>query len=242
MTIQVAVQGGFSAVATATRSLRALVTGTATGDLSSLSTASKVSIISAINEIVSAVNAISAATVIDDSAVSTTKTYSSSKVEDRLTAIVTGLLNGAPAAYDTLKELADKLASEDADIMALLSGMGNRVRVDAAQTFSAGEKIQGRANIDAASQADLDLEIDKRVTLAGRVTVNEGSITSLQSDVSSLQTSVAANATAISANTAAIASGVTATAAAQSAADSAVLAIAAADIDYAASFNSALTA
>lgn len=40
---------------------------------------------------------------------------------------VAGLINGAPGAYDTLKEIADKLAADDGALAALLTAVGDRV-------------------------------------------------------------------------------------------------------------------
>lgn len=68
---------------------------------------------------------------------------------------ISNLVNGAPSALDTLNELSAALGN-DANYAATIStALGNRVRVDDAQTFDATQKAQGRSNIDAASATDV---------------------------------------------------------------------------------------
>lgn len=129
------------------------------GALASLTTTDKATLVAAINE-VNAKTA-GAGAQIDDVTARTTTVYSSSRVEDRLTAataaLKTEILGGAGATVDTLKEIADLLASSDINddnaIAALTTALGNRVRFDAAQTLSAGEKVQANANIGSVSLA-----------------------------------------------------------------------------------------
>lgn len=54
---------------------------------------------------------------------------------------------------DTLKEIADILASSGSDVAALTTALGKRVRFDAAQTLTAPEKVQVNANIGSVSLA-----------------------------------------------------------------------------------------
>ena len=56
-------------------------------------------------------------------------------------------MNGAPAAYDTLVEVATKLASDDGAITGLLAAVGNRVSFADAQTLTAQQQAQACANI-----------------------------------------------------------------------------------------------
>lgn len=65
------------------------------------------------------------------------------------------IVGTAGAALDTLGEVADRLAADEGAVAGILTGMGLRVRVDEAQTFTAPQQAQGRANIGAASAADL---------------------------------------------------------------------------------------
>lgn len=62
------------------------------------------------------------------------------------------ILGSAGAAYDTLEELkAYADSGQAADQMALAA----RVRFDAAQTLTAGQKAQARSNIDAYGAAEI---------------------------------------------------------------------------------------
>jgi hypothetical protein len=68
---------------------------------------------------------------------------------------ISGLINGAPSALDTLNELASALGSDANFSTTIATALGNRVRVDEAQSFNATQKTQGRDNIGAASAADV---------------------------------------------------------------------------------------
>ena len=144
----------FVEVGTQFKSVRTLA-----GQLASLSTTDKVSLVAAINE-VNAKTA-GAGAQIDDTTPRTTTVYSSSKVEAAIAsasnALKADILGGAGPTVDTLKEIADLLASSDIEddnaIAALTTALGNRVRFDTAQTLTAGEKVQANANIGSVSLA-----------------------------------------------------------------------------------------
>lgn len=68
---------------------------------------------------------------------------------------INGLINGAPATFDTLKEIADWIASSDTEIDALLAGLNTRVAVDVVQSFTELQKAQARSNIDVYSKAEI---------------------------------------------------------------------------------------
>lgn len=68
---------------------------------------------------------------------------------------ISGLIGGAPAALDTLGEIAAKLAEGDGVDAGVVTALGNRVRVDAAQSFTEPEKLQARSNIDVYSKAEI---------------------------------------------------------------------------------------
>jgi capsid protein len=122
------------------------------GNLANLSTTDKSSLVAAINElkaeVVSSVN-------IDDAQIATTSTYSSSKIVSLLDALKTEILGGADAAYDTLVEIQQLLQNGTSGLDALLASINNRVRFDAAQTLTAPEQLQARANIGAVAAADV---------------------------------------------------------------------------------------
>lgn len=94
---------------------------------------------------------------IDDAQASGTKTYSSQKVEAKITAakqsVKDDLLGGAGEAYDTLKELADALVTNKDAITALQQIAQGHVQFDKAQSLNDKQKKQARANIGALSAA-----------------------------------------------------------------------------------------
>jgi hypothetical protein len=67
--------------------------------------------------------------------------------KQELTDRINALLNGAPAALDTLKEIADRFASEDTEQEAMLATLASRLRFDAAQTLTGAQQAQGRSNL-----------------------------------------------------------------------------------------------
>lgn len=129
------------------------------GDLTTLSTTAKTNLVAAINEL---------ATMIAGSGVSindaagngdTAVTWSADKIFDTIeaakTAVKNDLTNGATAALDTLSELAAALGNDPNFATTIATGLSNRVRVDAVQTFTSPQQAQGRANIGAAADSDL---------------------------------------------------------------------------------------
>lgn len=101
-------------------------------------------------QIAAAVAGVDMTDIIDDATPSTTSVYSSSKTDAQIAAAVATVIDSAPGALDTLNELAAALG-DDANFAATINtALGNRVRVDAAQAFTAPQQAQARANIDAA--------------------------------------------------------------------------------------------
>jgi hypothetical protein len=125
MSLAVNISNLATRVATETKSIRTLVNGNA-ADLSALSTTAKSNLVVAVNELKSAIDTLAGdAAGIDDAATATTTTWSSSKISSELTDAVNGILDGAPAALDTLNELAAAIgddASYAASITTALAG------------------------------------------------------------------------------------------------------------------------
>jgi len=180
------------------------------GGLSSLTTTSKASIVAALNELKTTIASVEAAALqIDDSTTSDSTTYSSDKIVDLINAAIAGVVDGAPTALDTLKELADVLADSESEVAALVTALDHRVRFDAAQSLSTGEKSQARANIGAVAQSDIDSAVsavqsdvdaleaqvsDLEASLSsasGDVSALDGRLTDVEADVASLQSDVA---------------------------------------------------
>jgi capsid protein len=123
-----------------------------TGNLANLTTTDKSNLVAAINELQAAVAASGA---IDDAQITTTTTYSSSKIVALLDALKSEILGGADAAYDTLVEIQQLLQNGTSGLDALLAAVNNRVRFDAAQTLTAPEQAQARNNIGAVAASDV---------------------------------------------------------------------------------------
>jgi hypothetical protein len=94
------------------------------------------------------INAVVAA-LINDAVTVTGTTWSSNKIQTVVSAAVAGLVGSAPATLDTINELAAALGNDANAITAINTALGNRVRYDAAQTLTAAQKVQVKANIDA---------------------------------------------------------------------------------------------
>ena len=127
------------------------------GTLASLNTTDKTSLVAAINEVEAALGTIDLSALIDDLAANsvTNKTYSASKIAQLIATAQAELLDASPATLNTLNELAIALANDPNFAATMATSLGNRVRVDAAQTFTGPEKAQARGNIEAASSIDL---------------------------------------------------------------------------------------
>jgi hypothetical protein len=123
------------------------------GSLSALSTTVKTSLVAALNELKTRVDsAAGGGALIDDSATGATSAdndvaWSAYKIKLTLDAAINALVNGAPTALDTLKELADALADQDSTVGALTTAIGNRVRYDAAQTLTSTQLTTAQQNI-----------------------------------------------------------------------------------------------
>lgn len=99
--------------------------------------------------------AVGAKPSIDDGAASTSAVWSSSRTDSRISEVVGAVVDAAPAALDTLNELSAALGADPNFSATVSTALGNRVRVDAAQSFTAGQQQQGRANIGAVAAADV---------------------------------------------------------------------------------------
>ena len=130
---------------------------------------------------------VAAQTNIDDANITTTTTYSSSKIESVVTAakqaVKDDLLNGAGEAVDTLKELADLINVNKDAIEALEEIAAGHVRYDSAQELTDEQKTQARTNIGTVSSADY-------TALEGRVTTVEGVAAQNKSDIATLTANV----------------------------------------------------
>jgi len=119
-----------------------------TGNLSGLSTTAKTSLVAAINELVVAIGSASGGgAAINDATTSLTTTWSSTKIGAEVTSAIAALVGSAPAALDTLQEIAAELADQDSAVSGLVTAVANRVRYDAAQSLTTGQQLQACTNI-----------------------------------------------------------------------------------------------
>lgn len=94
------------------------------------------------------------------------------EIAKRQTAIanaVANLLDSSPGTLDTLNELAAALGDDPNFASTVSTSLGNRLRVDAAQGLSAGQKAQAKANLDLQNvnnTADADKPISTAQALA----------------------------------------------------------------------------
>lgn len=143
MTLQTNLQLLISAVATDIKSLT-----TKQGNLANLTTTEKTNLVGALNELKTAISSVDLTVLLADTTASATnKTWSIDKIKSEISASINALVNGAPAALDTLKELADLLSSNDSAINSLVTSVSNRVRFDAAQTLTTEQQAQACTNI-----------------------------------------------------------------------------------------------
>jgi hypothetical protein len=141
-------------IATECKALRTLVNGNA-ADLAALTTTAKGNLVVALNE-VRALAASNSGAAINDAATASGTTWSSTKIASEVTAQVNALLGAStPAALNTLDEIAAAIGDDANFAATITAALGNRVRADAAQTFTAPQKAQARSNIDAYGSVEI---------------------------------------------------------------------------------------
>jgi len=67
-------------------------------------------------------------------------------VEDLISTAIDNLLDGAPEALDTLKEIADALDGQDSSVQTLLDAIGKRLSFGEAQSLTTGQMTQAQTN------------------------------------------------------------------------------------------------
>lgn len=108
------------------------------GPLTSLSTQEKGSLVAALNEVRAAIPTLT--DLIDDAAASTSTTWSSAKIQERIASAITAMISGADGASDTLKELADQ-------IVALTQADQGLLSFNAPQELTPGQQAQACSNL-----------------------------------------------------------------------------------------------
>lgn len=102
---------------------------------------------------VGAISAISPTAVISDAAGAGVfdKTWSADKLIAYITAAATqakdDIINGAPAALDTLLEIANQLAADQTALGSLVLALDAAIRTDIVQAFTDAQKTQAQENM-----------------------------------------------------------------------------------------------
>lgn len=138
------INDGFAQITTLLKQVNNTLKGNQ-GDLTNLSTADKTSLVNALNELKTTIDNKSS---INDSQATTTNTWSATKISNEITTAIANLINGVDVSSDTLKELADKIAT-------LAQSDNGLVSANQAQAFTAAQKLQARDNIDVYSKAEI---------------------------------------------------------------------------------------
>ena len=143
-------------VATEIKLVKTLTSGNV-NDLTALTTTNKANLVAALNELKASITAIGTpATINDASTVSTTQTWSITKIGSEITAAINVLTTGAPAALNTLDELALALGDDANFAATITTALGNRLRIDtAAQALTLVQKQNARTNIDVYSMVEI---------------------------------------------------------------------------------------
>lgn len=153
MTLQTNLEEFCDAVADECNSLRVLINGDSP-NLNALLTVSKDNLVAAVNELYGAIQTNSV--TIDDAVSSTNSTWSSTKITTEIMDALNGVLGGAPAALDTLQEIADALGGDGNFAANITDALNKRVRWDISnQGLTDIQKGNARTNIGAASAIDL---------------------------------------------------------------------------------------
>lgn len=153
-------------IATEVKTIKTQYSGNNQGDLTTLATTDKTSLLAAVNELKALIDAINAAGYGIGDLVSTNNL---SDVADATAALanlggltqaevdvrIQLIVGSAPAALDTLAELAAALGDDANFATSVNNALTKRLRFDAAQTLTEGEKTQGQVNLDVYSRPEI---------------------------------------------------------------------------------------
>lgn len=114
------------------------------GDLTTLTTTEKTSLVKAINELKASIGAVNTGT--DENAVN-------QLIDNKINSLV----DNAPEALNTLKEIADKLQADETTATALAGSVSKKVDFSSAQTLSTEQQKQAQENIGLGDLTTLNL-------------------------------------------------------------------------------------
>jgi hypothetical protein len=147
MTLVTQINGLITRIGTEFKALR-IVTGALTG----LTTADKTSLVAAVNEVKASV---AGAAGISDGSTGAGSTWSSTKINNEILAAKSSILGTASSAYDTLQEIQALMIADDTETTGILTSLGNRLRIDAAQALTAPQQAFGRDNLNVYSRVEM---------------------------------------------------------------------------------------
>jgi hypothetical protein len=136
MSLQTRLNALITAIKTETKALRTFISGTNVGDVSGLNTTAT-NLVDAVNEVkVTADGAAGGGVTIDDASTNLTNAWSGSKINTEITNSVNGILDGAPAALDTLNELAAAIGDDASYAASITAQLATKANTSAIYTQS----------------------------------------------------------------------------------------------------------
>lgn len=158
MTLEVRIKDLCTDIATECKALRTMLNGKL-ADLSSLQTSNKSNLVAAINELKGLIDSVAGgagASINDALTASSTSTWSINKISSEITSALNSFAAGAPAALDTIAELAAAFNNDPTVIATITAALGNRVRTDInTQGLTLTQKQNARTNIGAYGQDEI---------------------------------------------------------------------------------------
>lgn len=113
------------------------------GTLASLTTTEKASIVGAINELDGLIGGVDLTDLINDGAVGTTSTWSSSKISTSIQASVAAVVDLAPTALNTLNELAAALGDDENFASTVTTALAAKAADSAVVKLTGAQTIAG---------------------------------------------------------------------------------------------------
>lgn len=168
MSLQTRLGDLITAIGTDYKFLRTLITGSATSDLTGLTTTAKTSLLAAINEVnakpssnpsaatEAAAGIVELATLAEvATGTDISRAVTVAGVRQERTALKNEILGaGVPGALDTLDELAAALGDDANFASTITTGLSNRLRVDVAtQSLTGTQQTNGQTNLGVYSTA-----------------------------------------------------------------------------------------
>jgi hypothetical protein len=133
MSLVTNLQSLITSIGTQFKSIKTMISGTATGDVSGLATTST-NLVGAINEVRASV---ASAAIINDAAPSTSTAYSSTKTDSQISTAVAALVASSPAALNTLNEFALALGNDANFAVSTATAIG--LKANSADVFTKTE-------------------------------------------------------------------------------------------------------